>query len=198
MCVWVCVSLCVGLCVCRFEFVCTCRVGFVCVGLNMCVYMWVCMCVFAYGFVLIICNRKVDVRHHTSLSWFDPVSPGCICLTSLSRYRVRLGAFILIAYDGLFILLVSDASFIHYLCTFWHIGFGWHMLHCYSYLFTCQYIWSYYIWCLGSGTHCVGGCGSLTKFTSWGITLNGMRQQCGVAGLVLESSLWCFRHSLKL
>ena len=110
-----------GLCVCRFEFVCTCRVGFVCVGLNMCVYMWVCMCVCVCPRMVLYlpsADRKVDVRHHTSLPWFDPVSPGCVCLTSLSGYRVRLGAFILIAYDGLFILLVSDASFIHYLCTF--------------------------------------------------------------------------------
>ena len=191
LCVWVCVcvglslSARVGLGLCVWVWICVCTCGFVCVCSHMVLY-------------LSPADRKVDVHHHTSLPWFDPVSPGCICLTSLSGYRVRLGAFILIAYDGLFILLVSDASFIHYLCTFWHIGFGWHMLHCYSYLFTCQYIWSYYIWCLGSGTHCVGGCGSLTKFTSWGITLNGMRQQCGVAGLVLESSLWCFRHSLKL
>ena len=125
MCGFVCVCVCLGLNV--YVWVCVC-VGLSlseCVGLGLCVYgfEYVCvqvgLCVYP-RMVLYLpsTDREVGVRHHTSLSGFDQVRLGCICLTSLSRCRVCLGAFILIAYDVLIILLISYVSLIHYLCTF--------------------------------------------------------------------------------
>ena len=89
-----------------------------------------------------VCTNRLQIGGGRTPPYW--VRLGCICLTSSSGYRVHLGAFILMTYDGLIIWgLVMFCLFNVYVPYNILVLIG----TCYTvtHLFTCHYIW-----CLGT------------------------------------------------
>ena len=155
-----CVCVCVGVCAC------TC-VSWVCV----CIWVGLCVC----GLYLPYADRGwmyATIPGSPGLHLFDQLvwvsgSPG---LHLFDQFVWVLGSPGYIHSDDIWLfdyLWVSYVSFIQCLRTLSHIGLDWHMLYCYSYLFTCQLLMMLH---LVLRYHCrrrVGGRGGAGGSAGW-------------------------------